>query len=112
MLPVSRISITMCYNRSRKIHLHPVYNFSFKPKKGWSPCLADYIIFATGRRPELSFTDPFIHKHLDELQQDGKLHLIGDVKNDLFRQASIAAGDGIRAAMEIFFNESNKQNRK
>jgi thioredoxin reductase (NADPH) len=79
----------------------------FQTKNEMESLLADYIIFAIGRRPELSFADPFIHKHLDELQQDGKLYLIGDVKNDLFRQASIAIGDGIRAAMEIFYNESN-----
>ena len=84
----------------------------FQTKNEMESLLADYIIFATGRRPELSFADPFIHKHLDELQQDGKLYFAGDVKNDLFRQASIAAGDGIRAAMEIFFNESNKKNRE
>ncbi|MFA4862805.1 MAG: hypothetical protein WC605_03420, partial [Bacteroidales bacterium] len=63
-------------------------------------------------RPELSFCDPELLNHLDELQQDGKLYLAGDVKNDLFRQASIAAGDGIRAAMEIYFNESNKKNKE
>ena len=84
----------------------------FQTGHGIESRLADYVIFATGRRPELSFTDPFIHKHLDELQQEGKLHLIGDVKNDLYRQASIAAGEGIRAAMEIYFNESNKKDRK
>ena len=83
----------------------------FQTNDGMESRLADYVIFATGRRPELSFADPFIHKHLDELQEDGKLFLIGDVKNDLYRQASIAAGDGIRAAMEIFINESNKKNR-
>lgn len=74
--------------------------------------LSDYIIFATGRQPEISFADPFILNHLDELQQGGKLYMIGDVKNDLYRQASIAAGDGIRAAMEIFYNESHKKNRE
>jgi thioredoxin reductase (NADPH) len=84
----------------------------FQTGKGMESLLADYVIFATGRRPELSFADPFIHKHLDELKQEGKLFLIGDVKNDLCRQASIAAGDGIRAAMEIYFNESHKKNRK
>lgn len=68
---------------------------------------ADYIIFATGRRPELSFTDPDLLNQLDVLQQQGKLYLVGDVKNDLMRQASIAAGDGIRAAMQIYFNESH-----
>lgn len=84
----------------------------FQSKNEMEYHLADYVIFATGRRPELSFANPFIHKHLDDLQQEGKLLLIGDVKNDLYRQASIAAGEGIRAAMEIFFNESNKKNRK
>jgi thioredoxin reductase (NADPH) len=84
----------------------------FQTKNGMESRLVDYIIFATGRQPELSFANPFILKHLDELQQDGKLYLVGDVKNDLFRQASIAAGDGIKAAMEIFFNESNKENRE
>jgi thioredoxin reductase len=84
----------------------------FQTKKGMESLLADYIIFATGRRPELSYANPFILNNLDELKQEGKLYLVGDVKNDLFRQASIAAGDGIRAAMEIFFNESYKENRK
>jgi thioredoxin reductase (NADPH) len=73
---------------------------------------ADYIIFAIGRRPELSFTDPDLLNQFEELQQEGKLYLIGDVKNELMRQASIAAGDGIRAAMEIYFNESHKENTK
>ncbi|MCK9400049.1 MAG: NAD(P)/FAD-dependent oxidoreductase [Bacteroidales bacterium] len=84
----------------------------FQTKNEMASFLADYVIFATGRRPELSFCDPELLNHLDELQQDGKLYLAGDVKNDLFRQASIAAGDGIRAAMEIYFNESNKKNKE
>jgi len=84
----------------------------FQTKVEMESLLADYIIFATGRRPELSFTDPLLHSHLEELQQKGKLHLIGDVKNDLYRQASIAAGDGIRTAMEIYFNESHKKNKE
>ena len=73
--------------------------------------MADYIIFATGRRPELRFVNPSLFDHLEEFQQKGKLFLVGDVKNDLLRQASIAAGEGIRAAMEIYFNESHKENR-
>jgi len=74
--------------------------------------LSDYVIFATGRRPELSFVDSNLLFHLDEFQQEGKLYLIGDVKNDLFRQVSIATADGIRTAMEIYFNESHKKNKE
>ena len=85
---------------------------SFQNANKLNSFTADYVIFATGRRPELSFTDPGLLTHFDEFQQDGKLYLIGDVKNDLLRQASIAAGDGIRAAMEIYFNESHKKNQE
>jgi len=84
----------------------------FQTKNGMESLLSDYIIFATGRRPELSFCDPYLINHLDDYQKDGKLYFAGDVKNDLFRQAAIAVGDGIRAAMEIYFNESHKKNRK
>jgi thioredoxin reductase (NADPH) len=71
--------------------------------------MADYIIFAIGRRPELSYADPGLISLFEQLQQESKLYLVGDVKNDMLRQASIAAGDGIRAAMQIYFNESNKK---
>ena len=30
------------------------------------------------------------------------VYFVGDVKNGRFRQAAIAAGDGLRAAMEIY----------
>jgi thioredoxin reductase len=71
------------------------------------PYLADYIIFAIGRRPELSFADAGLFSLFEQLQQEKKLYFAGDVKNDLLRQASIAAGDGIKTAMEIYFNESH-----
>jgi thioredoxin reductase len=82
----------------------------FETKNGIKSHLADYIIFALGRRPELGFADPGLISLFEQLQQEKKLYLVGDVKNDLLRQASIAAGEGIRAAMQIYFNESNKKN--
>jgi thioredoxin reductase len=57
---------------------------------------ADYLLFATGRVPQVSFLpDEILNNHLEGI------YFAGDVKNGLYRQAAIAAGDGLRAAMEI-----------
>jgi thioredoxin reductase len=79
----------------------------FQTQGGMKSYLADYIIFAIGRRPELRFADPGLFSLFEQLQQEKKLYLAGDVKNELLRQASIAAGDGIKTAMQIYFNESH-----
>jgi thioredoxin reductase len=65
---------------------------------------ADYVIFAIGRKPDLSFVSKKLNKQFARLIKDRKLHLIGDVKNGIYRQAAIAAGDGILTAMEIYTN--------
>jgi thioredoxin reductase len=58
--------------------------------------VADYLLFATGRIPQVSFlSDELINNNLESI------YFAGDVKNGLYRQAAIAAGDGLRAAMEI-----------
>jgi thioredoxin reductase len=82
---------------------------TFRNEDKLSSFLVDYIIFAIGRKPELSYADPGLISLFEQLQQESRLYLVGDVKNDMLRQASIAAGDGIRAAMQIYFNESNKK---
>jgi len=61
----------------------------------------DYLLAAIGREPELGFMDSNLLNRVGELQDKKILFLIGDLKNSEFRQASIAVGDGIRAAMEI-----------
>ncbi|NQT77199.1 MAG: NAD(P)/FAD-dependent oxidoreductase [Bacteroidetes bacterium] len=62
---------------------------------------ADYIIFATGREPNLSLLSPDLIKVLDKLEPEGVLYRAGDVKNGMLRQASVAIGDGIKVAMAI-----------
>lgn len=58
--------------------------------------ITDYLLFATGRVPQVSFLpEEIINNNLKGL------YFVGDVKNGLYRQAAIAAGDGLRAAMEI-----------
>jgi thioredoxin reductase (NADPH) len=63
---------------------------------------ADFVIFALGREPELSFMSSRARQTEANLVERGQLHFIGDVRNGLFRQTAIAAGDGLRAAMHIY----------
>jgi thioredoxin reductase (NADPH) len=62
----------------------------------------DCLIFAIGRTPCLGFLSERLKQQSNALEASGKLYLIGDVKNDIFRQTAIAAGDGVLAAMQIF----------
>lgn len=75
----------------------------------------DYTIFATGREPDLSCVSPDLLNLRAELERQGQLYFIGDVTNGMARQTSIAAGDGMRAAMAIIdrirADEGNQQDR-
>jgi thioredoxin reductase len=58
---------------------------------------ADYLLFAIGRIPQMDYLPGGL------VGQNLKgLYYVGDVKNGLYRQAAIAAGDGLRAAMQIY----------
>ncbi|MEW5940875.1 MAG: NAD(P)/FAD-dependent oxidoreductase [Chloroflexota bacterium] len=63
---------------------------------------ADYVLFAIGREPNLDFLSDEARRRERELVESGRLYFVGDVKNGLYRQAVIAAGDGLRAAMQIY----------
>lgn len=61
----------------------------------------DYLLAAVGREAETGY---FSRRLLDMeagLVDGERLFLVGDVGNGLFRQASIAAGNGIEAAMRV-----------
>ncbi|HIE05861.1 MAG TPA: NAD(P)/FAD-dependent oxidoreductase [bacterium (Candidatus Stahlbacteria)] len=62
----------------------------------------DYLILAIGREPELDFLGESVKKNLENLKEQQKLFMIGDVKNGAYRQVAIATGDGVRTAMEIY----------
>ncbi len=68
----------------------------------------DYFIFATGRKPADGFFRESLEGLFPGLLKEQRLYLIGDVINGNYRQVSVAVGDGVRAAMEIFRNESNQ----
>lgn len=63
---------------------------------------ADYLIFAVGREPQLDFLTSSVQENEQMLRAHGRLYFIGDVCNGTLRQTAIAAGDGLRAAMQIY----------
>lgn len=63
-----------------------------------------HILFAIGREPNLSFLSEKVRREMDTLLRQKKLYLVGDVRCGVYRQATIAAGDGIRTAMEIYYH--------
>jgi thioredoxin reductase len=63
---------------------------------------ADYVLFAIGRDPNLDFLSDEVRQRERELVEAERLYFVGDVKNELYRQTAIAAGDGLRAAMQIY----------
>ena len=61
-----------------------------------------YLVFAIGRKPQLNFLSESIISRRQELENRELLFFAGDVKNRLYRQTSIAVGDGVMAAMKIY----------
>lgn len=62
---------------------------------------SDYLVGAIGRVPRLDVVSPRVQEQAQSLERSALLYFVGDVKNGLYRQTSIAVGDGIRAAMQI-----------
>ncbi len=66
--------------------------------------ITDYLLFAIGRETQMDFLTEGVKLQAQRLVEDGKLYLVGDVHNDLYRQTAIAVGEGLRAAMQIYAN--------
>lgn len=67
-----------------------------------SPSQQDFreeiVIIAIGRKPKLDFIDDSL---LSLPPQNGSFHLSGDCRNGIYRQTTIAVGDGVKAAMKL-----------
>ncbi|MBN2400336.1 MAG: NAD(P)/FAD-dependent oxidoreductase [Candidatus Aminicenantes bacterium] len=64
------------------------------------PC--QLLLTAFGREPACHFMEPDLAAGGAGLQAQKRLFMVGDAANGRFRQAAIAAGDGLRAALEIY----------
>lgn len=74
---------------------------------GLRKLVADFLIFAIGREPRLDFLSENLIQSQADLVETGRLFLIGDVKNAIYRQTAIAVGDGIMAAMKLYRESKN-----
>lgn len=70
-------------------------------RPGETEVSVDYLVIAVGREPATHFFTRGLAEQSAYLTLSSRLHLIGDVRNGLFRQASIAVGNGVEAAMHI-----------
>lgn len=61
---------------------------------------ADIILVAIGREPIIDFLSDELKEEYEKQPIGSNLLFIGDVKNQDYRQISIAMGDGMKAAME------------
>jgi len=84
--------------------LHAIFNSTPSNRK----YSLDYLIFATGRKPADGFFHESLRGDMHRLLSEHRLYLIGDIINGPYRQVSVAVGDGVKIAMEIFRNESNQ----
>jgi thioredoxin reductase len=68
----------------------------------------DYLICAIGRRPQRDFFSGALRRSRADLISDGRLYTVGDVQNGRCRQMGIAVGNGILAAMKIYYKVMEK----
>jgi len=63
---------------------------------------ADYLIIAIGREANMDCLSDEFRLQAPMLEKQGHLYIIGDVRNGIFRQASIAVGEGVLTAMKVY----------
>ena len=68
----------------------------------------DYMFVAVGRSPNIKFLSKDLQKVYKKSIKPSHLFFIGDVKNKNYRQISIAMGDGVKCAMEVLSNITEK----
>ncbi len=95
---LSDVSVREITNDDDKFLLSYTCNFS----RDRIQIEADFVIGAIGRESCLDFLGNELKKIFENLINAGRLYMVGDIKNGMYRQTAICAGDGIKAAMKIY----------
>jgi thioredoxin reductase len=85
----------ICHSSTKKVRIECI------APNGTAAFDADHLVFATGREPQIDFLSEAILARRGELEENGRLYFVGDVKRGIFRQTAIAVGDAVLAAMKI-----------
>lgn len=93
-----------CCLQAISLDEHGKLNVSFAYGQKPLNITADYLLQAIGRLPQKDFYTVQLRACERGLIKQGRLFLIGDVRNNRYRQVAIAVSDGIIAAMKIFHN--------
>jgi len=92
---ISRISLSSGNN------LRIEYN---RPDGG-STLHVDYLVGAIGREPALDFLAVEFEKQMQACIAQERLFMVGDVTKGIYRQTAIAVGEGVLAAMKVYWNK-------
>jgi thioredoxin reductase (NADPH) len=84
------------------IDLHPGMLVDCQTQAGELQFHADYLIIAIGREANMDCLSDQFRLQTSMLEKQGLLYIIGDVRNGIFRQASIAVGEGVLTAMKVY----------
>ena len=82
--------------------LHPGMLVDCQTQAGELQFHADYLIIAIGREANMDCLSDQFRLQTSMLEKKGLLYIIGDVSNGIFRQASIAVGEGVLTAMKVY----------
>jgi len=82
--------------------LHPGMLVDCQTPAGELQFHADYLIIAIGREANMDCLSAPFRLQTSILEKQGLLYIIGDVRNGIFRQASIAVGEGVLTAMKVY----------
>jgi thioredoxin reductase (NADPH) len=82
--------------------LHPGMLVDCQTQAGELQFHADYLIIAIGREANMDCLSDEFRLQTSMLEKQGLLYIIGDVRNGIFRQASIAVGEGVLTAMKVY----------
>lgn len=92
------VTLTQINAKGKKLLMTLIHSNNQKE----SQISVDDVVIAVGREPCVDFLGNQLKKHFRSLLKAKTLYMVGDIKNRIYRQTAICAGDGIKAGMQIY----------